>query len=314
MRESAPSSDSQPTKAAISLLRYRTQTPTARARVLLPQHLFTFLLAGEKTVRFAGAQVTIQPQQFMLLAAGNCLMSEKVAAPTTEYHSMLLFFDPHLLADFCHRHADWLGTPARPAASQPFLLFEQDAFLGHFVRSLDCLLTGEAAAVPRALQLVKLEELLLYLAIHYPGQLQQLRSLGQEATDDVRVRQAVTSHIGQPVAVEELAFLCHMSLSTFKRRFAQLYGTSPRKWLLARRMEKAATLLRQVGRNVSELSDELGYENLSSFIQSFKQCYGVTPKQYQVASSQATNPAHLDPLPALLSRKSAGLTGKSALV
>lgn len=96
------------------------------------------------------------------------------------------------------------------------------------------------------------------------------------------VRQAVTSHIGRPIAVEELAFLCNMSLSTFKRRFAYLYGTSPSRWLLERRMEKAAVLLRQADRNVSELYDELGYENLSSFIQSFKQFYGVTPKQYQV--------------------------------
>lgn len=74
-----------------------------------------------------------------------------------------------------------------------------------------------------------------------------------------------------------------MSLSTFKRRFAGLYGTSPSRWLLARRMEQAAVLLRQADRNVSELSDELGYENLSSFIQAFKQFHGVTPKQYQVA-------------------------------
>ena len=282
MSEPAPFSNSQLPTAAISLLRYRTQAPAARTRVLLPQHMFTFLLAGEKTVHFAGAQVTIRPPQFSLLAAGNCLMSEKLAAPATEYHSLLLLFDHQLLADFCHRHAAWLGKPATPAVRQPFLRFEQDAFLAAFVRSLDCLLTGKAA-LPRELQLVKLEELLLYVALHYPGQLQQLRSLSQDTDADLLVRQAATAHIDSPVAVEELAFLCHMSLSTFKRRFAQLYGTSPRRWLLERRMEKAATLLRQANRNVSELSDELGYENLSSFIQSFKQFYGVTPKQYQVA-------------------------------
>jgi AraC-like DNA-binding protein len=284
MSTSASSSDNPPAAAAISLLRYRTQAPAARTRVLLPQHMFTFLLAGEKTVHFAGAQVTIRPQQFVLLAAGNCLMTEKVAAPATDYHSLLLLFEPHLLADFCHRHAAWLSQLARPAASQPFLRFAQDAFLTTFVQSLDCLLTG-AAAPPRELQLVKLEELFLYVALQQPGQLQQLRSLGQQANEKVLVHQAVTAHIDSPVTVEELAFLCHMSLSTFKRRFAQLYGTSPSKWLLARRMEKAATLLRQADRTVSELSDQLGYENLSSFIQSFKQFHGVTPKQYQVAES-----------------------------
>jgi AraC-like DNA-binding protein len=292
MRKSAPSSNNPPPTPAISLLRYRTQTPTSRARVLLPQHMFTFLLAGEKTVHFAGAQVTIQPQQFVLLAAGNCLMSEKVATPHADYHSLLLLFNPQLLADFCHRHAAWLDKPARLATSQPFLRFAQDAFLTTFVQSLDCLLTG-AIAPPRELQVVKLEELLLYVALQHPGQFQQLRSLGQEANEEVLVRQAVTAHIDSPVAVEELAFLCHMSLSTFKRRFTQLYGTSPRQWLLARRMEKAAKLLRQPGRTVSELSDEFGYEHLSSFSQSFKQVYGVTPKQYQLAESptQLTSPS-----------------------
>ncbi|MGI4863060.1 MAG: helix-turn-helix transcriptional regulator [Janthinobacterium lividum] len=276
MSASAPAS-------AVSLLRYRTPTPAARARVLLPQHMFTFLLAGEKTVLFAGAHVTVRPQQFVLLAAGNCLMSEKAAASGTDYHSLLLLFDQQVLTDFFSRHAAWLGPLARPAASQPFLQFEQDAFLGHFVQSLDCLLTSPPLALPPALPQVKLEELLLYLAQQYPGQLQQLRSLVPAASDELLVRQAVTSHIGSPITVEELAFLCNMSLSTFKRRFAHLYGTSPSRWLLQKRMEKAASLLRQTDRQVSELSDELGYEHLSSFIQSFRQFYGVTPKQYQLA-------------------------------
>jgi AraC-like DNA-binding protein len=280
MSDSTSSLDGQPAAELLSLLRYRTQAPAARARVLLPQHMFTFLLEGEKTVHFAGAQVTVRPQQFILLAAGNCLMTEKVAAPATAYHSLLLLFDHQLLTDFFSRHAAWLGRPTRQATSQPFLLFEQDEFLGHFARSLDCLLRGASPSIPRELQQVKLEELLLYLALHYPG---QLRSLGQEVNDELLVRQAVTSHIGSPVAVEELAFLCNMSLSTFKRRFATLYGTSPSRWLLARRMEKAAARLRQADQTVSELSEELGYENISSFIQSFKQFYGLTPKQYQVA-------------------------------
>ncbi|WP_420152093.1 helix-turn-helix domain-containing protein, partial [Siphonobacter sp.] len=80
------------------------------------------------------------------------------------------------------------------------------------------------------------------------------------------------------------AFLCHTSLSTFKRRFAKIYGTSPNKWFLEKRMQKAAQLLKQGDYKVSEVYYEIGYENLSSFIQSFKQVYGVTPKQYQLAN------------------------------
>jgi AraC-like DNA-binding protein len=75
-----------------------------------------------------------------------------------------------------------------------------------------------------------------------------------------------------------------MSLSTFKRRFARIYGTSPNKWLLEKRMQKAAQMLKQSECKVSEIYFELGYENLSSFIQSFKQVHGITPKQYQLSN------------------------------
>ncbi|WPV64040.1 helix-turn-helix transcriptional regulator [Chitinophaga sp. LS1] len=73
-----------------------------------------------------------------------------------------------------------------------------------------------------------------------------------------------------------------MSLSSFKRKFARIYGNSPNKWLLEKRMERAAKMLRHEHRKASEIYYELGYENLSSFIQSFKQIYGITPKQYQL--------------------------------
>jgi hypothetical protein len=226
-------STNRPSAAAVSVMRYRTRTPTARAQVQLTQHMFTFLLAGEKTVRFAGAQATLHPSQFMLLAAGNCLMSEKAAAPTAEYHSLLLLFDQHVLVDFFCRHAAWLGPPGRRATSPPFVQFAPDDFLSHFVHSLDCLLPASGTAtLPPTLAHVKLEELLLYLALQYPTQLAHLRRLGQEAPEELRIRQAVTAHVASPTTVEELAFLCHLSLSTFKRRFAQLYGTSPTHWLV----------------------------------------------------------------------------------
>lgn len=265
----------------ISIIRYRSAKPPARAMVTLPRNLITFLLDGEKTVHFAGAQVNVQPHQFVMLTAGNCLMTEKVAAPKADYHSILIFFDNQFLSGFFDRHASLINRQAK-ADHLPFLLFEKDQFLINFTCSLDSILISEKAIHP-LLQKIKLEELLVYLAIHYPEQVQQLRNMHYEADDDLLIRQAVTSHITSNVTVEELAFLCNMSLSTFKRRFARLYGNSPNRWLLEKRMEKAAEMLRNNDRNASEIYAELGYENLSSFIQSFKQIYGITPKQYQLS-------------------------------
>lgn len=267
---------------ALSILRHRTHQPAVRAKITLRQHMFTFLMEGEKTVHFAGTRVTVRPHQFIMLAAGNCLMSEKLAAADGPYHSILLLFDPALATDFFDRYPS-LSTTAIPPEAQPFVLFEKDAFLIHFIHSLDCMLQGTAAVHP-GLQRVKLEELFLYLSIHYPGQMQLVRHMHTPAADDLLIRQAVTAHMDDNVTVEELAFLCNMSLSSFKRKFARIYGNSPNRWLLEKKMERAAALLRQNNRKASEIYYELGYENLSSFIQSFKQIYGITPKQYQLSN------------------------------
>jgi AraC family transcriptional regulator, exoenzyme S synthesis regulatory protein ExsA len=277
--------NSQPSDSndeCVSIIRYRSAKPAPRGMITLPRNMITFLLEGEKMVHFAGMEVKVKPHQFVMLTAGNCLMSEKIVAPGAEYHSILIFFDNTLLANFLDRHTILIERPAKTVDQLPFLLFEKDEFLINFTRSLDCLLVGDKPVHPQ-LQKVKMEELLVYLAVHYPEQMQQILNMRYEADDDLLIRRAVTSNITSNITIEELAFLCNMSLSTFKRRFARIYESSPNRWLLEKRMERAAEMLRTNNYKASEVFSELGYENLSSFIQAFKQIHGVTPKQYQLS-------------------------------
>lgn len=273
---------SEHTDGGVSIIRYRSAKPIPRVMITLSRNMITFLLTGEKTVHFAGTEVNVKPHQFVMLAAGNCLMSEKIAAPGTEYHSILILFDNTHISNFFDRHTMLIERPVKTVEQLPFLLFEKDEFLINFTRSLDCLLVGDKPVHPQ-LQKVKVEELLVYLAVRYPRQIEQIGNMHYEADDELLIRHAVTSHITSNITIEELAFLCNMSLSTFKRRFARLYNNSPNRWLLEKRMEKAAEMLRSNNYKASEIFSELGYDNLSSFIQAFKQIHGVTPKQYQLS-------------------------------
>lgn len=264
----------------VSIFRYDSDIATINSRIELRQYLFSFLLEGQKSVQYAGTQAKIDPNQFLLLSSGNCLMSEKIAASGGRYRSMLVFFDNRLLADFFIRHPRTLPDSAKKNNAEAFLVFEKDAFLINFIESLGFMLSSSDE-----MRKLKLEELLLYLNDHYPEKIQRLRDFNYQTDDEeLLIRQAVSANIYNTVTVEELAFLCHMSLSTFKRRFARMYGTSPNKWLLEKRMQRAAQLLKQGECKVSEIYFELGYENLSSFIQSFKQVHGITPKQYQLSN------------------------------
>jgi AraC family transcriptional regulator, exoenzyme S synthesis regulatory protein ExsA len=277
------STESQKGMNDVSIIQYDSDVASVNAKIELRQNLFSFLLEGQKSVQYAETQVKINPNEFLLLSAGNCLMSEKIAAPGGRYRSMLLFFDNNLLSDFFIRHPKVLQASVSNSKEDPFLVFEKDAFLINFIESLGFMLaTGQPLSAE--LQRVKLEELLLYLSERYPDKIKRLRHSMYKADDDLLIRQAITTNIYNSVTVEELAFLCHMSLSTFKRRFAKIYGVPPNKWLIERRMQLAAQLLKQGAYKASDLYLELGYENLSSFIQSFKQIHGVTPKQYQLSN------------------------------
>lgn len=266
---------------AISIFSYRTSTATVKNRINLQQNLFSFLIEGEKVVYYAGCSVRVQPGEFLLLSAGNCLMSEKIAAKGGSYRSVLISFDNQVLIDFFIKNPGILQMNETKLDEESVLHFEKDDFLNHFVESLNYMLN--AGKITDSMSMIKLHELLLHLGEKYPGQLQKLRGINQDESEGSLIRQAVLANIDHPVSVEELAFLCNTSLSTFKRRFTKIYGTSPSKWFLDKRMQKAAAMLKQGNHKASEIYYELGYENLSSFIQSFKQVYGVTPKQYQLA-------------------------------
>ena len=81
----------------------------------------------------------------------------------------------------------------------------------------------------------------------------------------------------QKKTLEELAFLCGMSLSVFKRKFKAHFATTPGKWLRSRRLEHARSLLSNSSMSVAEICYDSGFESPSSFIRLYKHHFGVTP-------------------------------------
>ncbi len=81
--------------------------------------------------------------------------------------------------------------------------------------------------------------------------------------------------------VEDLSKKVDMPLNDFRKEFAKVYGTVPKKWLIKKRLETAKILLTYDNKNISEVCTEVGYSNVSWFIQQFKKEFGITPKQFQ---------------------------------
>jgi AraC-like DNA-binding protein len=260
---------------------YAATVGSFKGRSILHKNAISLVISGEKTMHFADTVVHINDSEFHFLSAGNCLASVSLSKKDI-FRSILIFFDNKVLADFYLKHSKSIDLLKRrtKAKSEGYISFQKDKFIYNFIDSLRFLFESNQK-ISREMKSLKFEELLLYLLERHPQKVLAFRSSSSRDFDDLEIRKAVEANVARPISLEELAFLCNVSLSTFKRRFQKIYGTPPSKWMLHRKMEIAKNLLEHHHEKPSEVYRKVGYENHSSFAQSFKQTFGVTPREFQ---------------------------------
>jgi AraC-like DNA-binding protein len=97
----------------------------------------------------------------------------------------------------------------------------------------------------------------------------------------------------EPLGVEQLADAAGLSRAHFSREFRAAFGESPHGYLLTRRLERAAALLRNTDRSVADVCFSVGLQSVGSFTTSFKRTYGVTPTAYRASFPPAAAGAML---------------------
>jgi AraC-like DNA-binding protein len=249
-----------------------------KGRSVLHRNAVSLVIQGEKTMRFAEKTVFINDNEFHFLSAGNCLAAMDLSAKKS-FSSVLMFFSNSALSDFYVKYNDTIKRLRKTykIGSEPYLSIEKDDFIRNYINSLILLGPKPSSEMKR----LKFEELMLHVLNTHPKELLSFQMKEGNAFEDLEIRKAVETNIANNITVEELAFLCNMSLSTFKRKFQKLYATSPNKWILQKRMEMAKDLLSRYHEKPSEVYHKVGYENHSSFSESFKNTFGLTPKDFQ---------------------------------
>lgn len=264
---------------------YNSDRDSVKNRIVLNQNMINVLISGTKTIIYPDATAVVQAGELVVLSTGNVLTSELLAG-TERFTSVLFYFSNEVLNRFLIKYEHLIKGTAPTASRQPFLIFKQDAFISHFITSLMSLLSNDGI-LPAEVRQLRIEELLLYMLHADPQRFHSIQIITRDR-QQLQIKKVVESQIGQPTTVDDLAFLCHMSTSTFKRKFNEIYQTSPQKWLLAKRLELAADLLRSYDESPSGVYMKVGYQNHSSFSEAFRNHFGTTPSDYQQAHLNVT--------------------------
>ena len=97
----------------------------------------------------------------------------------------------------------------------------------------------------------------------------------------LRAKDLADARYFEPLDVDEMAAAAGLSKAHFSREFRRAFGESPHAYLLSRRLERAAALLRNTDHSVAEICFSVGLQSLGSFTTSFTRAYGRSPTAYR---------------------------------
>src|SRR5947208_17011140 len=91
----------------------------------------------------------------------------------------------------------------------------------------------------------------------------------------LRAKDLADARYFEPLGVDDMAAAAGLSRAHFSREFRRAFGESPHSYLLTRRLERAAAMLRATDHSISDICFSVGLRSLGSFTTSFTRTYGV---------------------------------------
>ena len=261
----------------LNIINYELNGSSSKNKINMSKHVLSFLMEGQKAVNFSNKSVSIDTKQSLLIRSGNFLMTEHIG--DTYFRCLLFFFSQKNIDGFFLKYPHLVSEIKinSKAEREPYFRLEKDEFINYFINSLEQIFHLQSSTLQNILRL-KFEEIMLYLTDKYSEEfLAYVRSLLVDEKS-LSFKTIVEKNICTHLNLEEIAFLCNMSLSTFKRQFVQIYQVPPGKWFQRMRLNKAREILNGNKVKPSEIYMDFGYDSLSNFSTAFKNEFGYSPK------------------------------------
>jgi AraC-like DNA-binding protein len=141
----------------------------------------------------------------------------------------------------------------------------------------------EEELLDEELGILKLKELVMILLRSENHE--NIRKLLSEifAPVNVKFKQAIEENLYNDLSLEQLSFICGMSLSTFKREFKKTFDETPARYIKYKRLNRAAVLLRCQGDSISAIAYDCGFRDATAFSANFHDQFNMSPSQYRLS-------------------------------
>ncbi len=241
---------------------------------------FMFVNKGEVNVRSADEYLQLNKDRGMLAKCLNYFFEpvDKNQKCEDGVESVGVFLSPSLVKDIF----EFDVTTSNHTVDYNIKQIQIDRLLENYRASIDILLDNPELA-DESIVKTKLKEFVLLVAKSQeaPSQMDFLAALFKP--NEVEFKSVIQHNLYANLSLDELATLCHLSVSSFKRKFSEVFGDSPKKFITRKKVEKAAELLHSSKDRVSDIAYDVGFDSLATFNRNFVSQYGKSPSEYRLS-------------------------------
>lgn len=235
-------------------------------------HVLSYQIAGDLVLNDGFKDYSATDGSIRFLKRNQLLKFTKQPPPSGEFKSLSVYLDQQILKDFS---VEYGLTAEKKYVDKSLLLLTENPLLQNFMQSLLIYQFSDKLSDSRLVE-VKVKEALILLLQEEPDLKDVLFDFNEPGKLDIEAFMNKNYHFN--VNLDRFAYLTGRSLATFKRDFEKIFGITPGKWLLQKRLKEAHYLLEK-GKMASDIYLDLGFEDLSHFSFAFKKQYGLAPSK-----------------------------------
>lgn len=244
-----------------------------------------YILSGTKYLYYNDYSYSIEEGTLFLLDVGFHY-EENIVGSNGRFEQIVFYLSPQRLQQvifglninyglsFSSLHS------CAKCLSRNFACAQASMPIRNFFLSVDLSLRASGLLHNDVGQCIKFNELIYLLLSEEDGCIRRkvLRSADTESGAFIGM---IYDNIFNDISVEMLAELTNRSLTSFKKEFKRHFNSSPHRWIVDQRLDRAKIMLASTSRTVSEIGAECSFTNISHFIKLFKQRNKETPAAFR---------------------------------
>lgn len=259
---------------------YTCPLESKKFEIWTEQDYLVHVISGRKTWHTTDGSWPVESGETLFFKKGGAVVEQHFE---TDFCVMIFFVPDGFTREVVKEHqAEMSRAEAKEdGAGKCAIPVHHDLGLEVFFDSMKHYFSGSEKPSEPLLRL-KLKELLVSILLSKKNPELSAYFLDLAGSEGPSLEQLMEANFRYRLSLEQFAKLCHRSLSTYKRDFQKRFNESPGRWILQRRLDYAAALLRTSGHlNVTDVVFESGFEDVSHFSKAFKNRFGQSPSSYR---------------------------------